>query len=437
MQSFSNYELECEVIAAVIKQPNILDHLQRVIAPRDFEFSTTKAIYQMCLDLYKKDAVTSEAILSRIKMDKQFEEFGGVEAIMRVISNPFASPRLCEEYGEKLRLQAFKRRCLQLSEKVADMVRGEDEETISEYMGKLSTLVDNMETRSKEELVSINDAFDANIQRKRLRDVSKSPKVGISDIDYWMNGIGRNRLIVIAGRPGGGKTAFMLQAMHHIGTQEFGPAIIFTMEMDRDELTDRLIANKIGIPFSKVNRNDLDDSTLDQIEADAPKIGASRLYLDDTPHMDLGHLASVCRAHKRKYGSLGAVAVDYLGLMDNQKRKGETTTEAIGRITRGLKLLARELGCSIFLLCQMNRENERNKGRPVMSDLRDSGNIEQDADMVIFLHKPEEQGEDERYKKIEFVVAKGRQTGTNVIDLTFIGELQRMASPSALSRRYA
>jgi replicative DNA helicase len=156
-------------------------------------------------------------------------------------------------------------------------------------------------------------------------------------------------------------------------------------------------------------------------------------FVDDKPSMDLGYVVAQCRKLKRQHGQLGTVMVDYLGLMETHERRGETKAEATGKITKAFKQLARELDTSIFLLSQMNREIEkRSTKRPVLSDLRDSGSIEQDADMVIFLHKDEEKS-DMKMSHIDLIVAKGRNTGVRDFELAFLVEIQRLVTKAVYS----
>lgn len=421
-------QYERELIGAIIKKPSILDHVTKVIDLRDIEDYASYRTYETCLSLFEtSNQFRASEVMARMRIAGHIEECGGEVEVRRLLTDNIGNPSIHTFYTKKIKSAALRRRMHQMATQVADMAN-QEELSDEECLQKMNAILNEIGTKAKSNVRHIKEIYETYISDMNTMKPQKSPKTGITDIDVKITGIGSNRLITVAGRPGGGKTTFVVQALHNIGLQNVGPTFLFTMEMDEIEIAEKMISDLFSINYTHVQEKNFTDDQKNKLRTD-DRISKSNMYVDDTPFIDFDHVASVCREHKRKHGELGAIGIDYLGLMNKHKAKGETTTEAIGRVTQGLKQLARELGCSIFMLAQMNRENEKNKGTPTMSDLRDSGNIEQDSDMVLFLHKlPEDKQDDPRYTKIQLVIAKGRKTGTGIVDLCFNGSLQRISS---------
>lgn len=420
---------ERELIGAIMKRPNILDHVMKEIEPRDFEDYLSHTLYGIIVNLYTQGSdVKYGEVFAKARIDGLVNDRGDEIDIRNVLTDNIGHPSMHSFYTQKIKSAALRRRMLMVADQLADMAI-QTELTDADCMERMNTLLSDVNTKPKTRIKGIEDIYTEYIDTMDRQTAIKSPKTGVSDIDARIQGIGCNRLITVAGRPGGGKTTFVVQTLHNIGLQNVGPTILFTMEMDQEEIIEKMIADHFSINYSDVqSRKFTTDQRNSLLTSD--RVKKSNMFIDDTPFIDADHVMQVCREYKRKHGQLGAIGIDYLGLMNKHKAKGENTTEAIGRITQAFKQLARELQCSIFMLAQMNRENERLKDAlPVMADLRDSGNIEQDSDMVLFLHrKPESEQDDPRYTKIQLVIAKGRKTGTGVIDLCFSGALQRISS---------
>lgn len=421
---------ERELIGAIMRQPELMDTITQEIDVRDVEDYACNRVYETLVELHQNAITIRYAeVMARIRPD--LERMGGEQQMLLLLTDSIGRPSLVPHYLNRIKSAAMRRRMQVMARELVDMAESDMDD--DECLNRMNEMLNRIGSKPKANLKHIKDVYQQHIDKMDHKEPSKSPKVGISDVDAKITGIGCNRLITVAGRPGGGKTTFVVQALQHIGTQDVGPSILFTMEMDDEEIVEKMIADHFSIGYTNVQNKAYTDEQKKKIQT-SNLITKSNFYVDDTPGIDIDHISRVCRTMKRKHGQLGAIGIDYLGLMEKHKAKGETTTEAIGRITQTLKQLARELQCSIFMLAQMNREIEKNKGgTPTMSDLRDSGNIEQDSDMVIFLHKlPDEEQKDPRYSKIEMVIAKGRKTGTHKIPLNFSGNLQRISSASVV-----
>jgi replicative DNA helicase len=424
---------ERELIGAIIKKPELIDTIMQEIDPRDLGDFACNKIYELMLELVSTSVnIRTGEIMARLKGAGVLQEMGGEQQIRTLLTDNIGMPSLIPHYLQRIKSAALRRRMKLMADELKEMAV-QEEMTDAECLTRMNEMQNRLSSKPKSNIKDISTIYSDYLNRIDSKEPSKSPTVGISDVDGRIGGIGCNRLITVAGRPGGGKTTFVVQALHNIGLQGVGPTILFTMEMDDEEILEKMISDHFSIGYGTVQERAFTDEQKQRLKTD-DRVKKSRMYIDSTPFIDIDHFVRVCRTMKRRHGELGAIGLDYLGLMNKHKAKGETTTEAIGRITSTLKQLARELQCSIFMLSQMNREIEKNKGgTPTMSDLRESGNIEQDSDMVIFLHKkPDEEQTDQRYTKIEMIIAKGRKTGTAKIDLNFSGNLQRISSASVI-----
>lgn len=420
---FTEYETELQTIGALIQNQNAFDTVQTIVSEDDFHYGNVRTVYAACRELYNTDRLDGRTLVEWLR---QNGAEGCVETVAHAM-NSLPTSRLVKEYAERVAMLSMKRKAMIVAQKMIDLAHETDDTDTSKFMTEVSGMVGEMDSNRGGNMTQVKSYFRRHMQEKEKRTAVISPKFGFGEMDSWSKGILKKQLIVVAGRPGTGKTAWTLQVQEGISNQGFGGVPVFSMEMGIDELVDRVTSNKTGIPFSKLRHNDMTADERKLAWSLEPKINES-FYVDDKAKMDLGYIASQCRKLKRKHGQLGSVMVDYLGLMEMHKKRGESVSEATGNITKALKQLARELDTSIFLLVQMNREIEkRGTKRPVLSDLRDSGSIEQDADMVIFLHKDEEKS-DPKMSHIDLIVAKGRNTGVRDFELAFLVEIQRLVS---------
>lgn len=425
---YTNYEYEAFTVGAVIKIPELMDDVSVIVTDDDFYYEDAQIIFKACKELHSTNRLESRTLMEWLRQNDK-EGYGANAARM---VNSVTAPRLAKEYAQRVAMLSMKRKAVNLSEQVLEMVENFEGNDTTKFMSEVSGMVGEMDSNRGGNMTQMKTYYKRHIKEKETKTVVESPKTGLVEVDAWSRGIVKKQLIVIAGRPGTGKTAFSLQVSQNISQQDFGAVPVFSMEMGIDELTDRVTSNLTGIPFLRLKHNDLTAEERQTCRLLEAKL-SENFYVDDKASMDLGYIVSQCRKLKRQNGKLGAVMIDYLGLIDYNRKNGENMNETIGRMTKSLKQLARELDTSIFLLVQMNREIEkRGTKRPVLSDLRDSGSIEQDADMVIFLHKDEEKS-DPKMSHIDLIVAKGRNTGVRDFELAFLVEIQRMVSKAVIA----
>ncbi len=252
-------------------------------------------------------------------------------------------------------------------------------------------------------------------------------ETGYRSLDLILQGLQPNSMTIVGARPGTGKTAFALGILVHVGAVVRRPALYFSLEMSRQELAERILASTARIDSSKLRTGDLSDADWNRAHEAFGFLQAARVFIDDNPSLTVMDVRARARRIKQQNGDLGVVIVDYLQLMSSRGRAENRQVE-VSDMSRALKILARELQCPVIALSQLSRKlEERADKRPVMSDLRESGSLEQDADVVLFLYRPEQYGEvpNDKRADAEIIVGKNRNGPTRSAHLTWRGEFAR------------
>lgn len=257
---------------------------------------------------------------------------------------------------------------------------------------------------------------------------------GFSDLDRKLGGLQKTDLILIAARPAMGKTAFSLNIAQNAALRGKAKVAIFNLEMSKEQLIQRMIASISRVELTKLKNGSLDDEEWPQITQGIRMLQSAQIHVDDSPGITVTELRSKCRRLKVEKG-LDLVLIDYLQLMENEG-KVESRQQEISKISRSLKILAKELECPVIALSQLSRAPEaRSDHRPMLSDLRESGAIEQDADLVMFLYRDDYYNKDSEQKNItEVIIAKHRHGEVGTIPLTWLGQYQLFGD--AMDDRY-
>ena len=242
---------------------------------------------------------------------------------------------------------------------------------------------------------------------------------GFEELDYMIRGLCPANLVIIAGRPSQGKTAFALEVMRRVAYRRH-QVLFISLEMSRMELGDRLLSVESGVDAYKIySPNTMRQDEEDYIVGAAERLSRMTFRIDDTPARTLSQIAGTARREKSRRG-LELLVIDYMSLIDGRRQKGESRQEEVAKISRGLKQIARELYIPVVCLCQLNRQSElRDEKRPRLADLRESGQIEQDADAVLMIHRPEYYDANDRPGEADLIVAKNRNGATGNVRLTF------------------
>lgn len=333
-----------------------------------------------------------------------------------------------QHYADIVREKARQRRLISVASEIVDEAYQATDDVvglIDEAERKINAIGDDRKVDSVSPLRNLLLA-EADIleQRGENRGVFNGLETGYRSLDQILQGLQPNSLTIVGARPGTGKTAFALGMLVHVGVMVKRPALYFSLEMSRQELAERILASTARIDSTKLRTGDLNEHDWKSTHDAFGYLQAAQIYIDDNPALTVMDVRARARRVKQSRGDLGVVIVDYLQLMSSRGRAENRQVE-VAEMSRSLKILARELNCPVVALSQLSRKlEERSDKRPMMSDLRESGSLEQDADVVLFLFRPEIYGEvsNDMRADAEVIVGKNRNGPTKTAHLTWRGE---------------
>jgi replicative DNA helicase len=419
-------ESERAILAAVLLDPRILPTITGRLSAEDFYSEKHRTLYQAMIDLQEqRTGIDLRTLQARLEQQAKLDEIGGV-AYLASLDLDLPDIGRSDAYVEIVKERSIRRRLIAASgEIIRDCLDGGL--PAEEALGKAEQAVLGLgEEAVRRGFVTLGEVF-----HETLEDLEERPgstligiSTGFTDFDRITHGLNRSNLIIIAGRPGMGKTSFALNVSQHVALREKRPVAIFSLEMSQQELALRVLCSEADVPFSRLRSGHLSQKQWSRIIQTVRGTSDAPLYIDDSPNPSLLEIGSKARRLKAERG-LDLLVLDYLQLMHAGGRYENRTLE-IGAISRGLKQLAKELDIPVVALSQLSRQPERRGSdhRPQLADLRESGSIEQDADLVAFIYRDEiYHPEDEDVKGLaEVILAKHRNGETGTIELAFLGE---------------
>ncbi len=419
-------ESERAVLAGVLLDPRLLPAVSGRLLPTDFYFEKHQLLYQAMLDLQEdRTAIDLRTLQARLEQRGVLTAVGGV-AYVAGLDVDLPDLGRIDAYAEIVKERSVRRRLIQASgEIIRDCLDGGLEAQAA--LGRAEQAILGL----GEEAIQRGFAPFAGIVDEILEQLEEHPGTGIIgvpsgflDFDRMTHGLNRGNLIIIAGRPGMGKTSFALNVAQHVAIREKRPVGIFSLEMSRQELALRILCSEADVAFSRLRAGNLPAALWSQVMKTAHSIAHAPLSIDDSPSPTLLEIGSRARRLKAEQG-LDLLVVDYLQLMQ-AGGKYENRNLEVSAISRGLKQLAKELDVPVIALSQLSRQPERRGSdhRPQLADLRESGSIEQDADLVAFIYRDEVYNRDdpENQGLAELIIAKHRNGETGTVDMVFLGQ---------------
>lgn len=426
-------EAEQSVIGAMLMDADAITRASEIIKGEDFYSKQYGIIFDAMVELRNSgkpvDIVTLQAKLKEKDLPPEVSSLEYIKEILDVVPT---SANIVH-YAEIVADRSTMRRMIRLNEEIATACYvGKDsvEDILEDAEKKVFNLV---QRRNTGEFVPIDEIVMRVMDRIETVYRAKGNVTGVAtgflDLDYRTAGLQPSDLILIAARPSMGKTAFALNIAEHIAFKSNECVAIFSLEMSREQLVNRMFAMESHVDAQKIRVGSLTDADWKALIESAGVIGKSKLIIDDTPGISIGELRSKCRKYKLEH-DLKAVIIDYLQLMTGSGKSSESRQQEVSEISRSLKAIARELNVPIVALSQLSRAVEsRPDKHPMLSDLRESGAIEQDADVVMFIYRDEYYNKDSEKKGIaEIDVAKQRNGPTGSIELVFLPELTKFAN---------
>jgi replicative DNA helicase len=422
-------EAEEAVVGAVLINPEVYYDVAQFLQAEDFYIIRNRWIWEAYTRLHNDrapiDLLTVSADLDRLG---QLSEIGG-PAYLTALVNQVPSSLNAEAYGRIIEQNALRRRMLNAANEIAKLAYNQ-EQTVDTVIDEAEKAIFSLsERRARHDLQSIeqvlSDYYDHIDELSQRTDEIFGVPTGLIDVDNLLGGLQKSDLLIIAGRPGTGKTGFLLSVALNAALKYQKHIAMFSLEMSNEQLAQRLVAMQTGIDSTRLRSGKLNENEWSLFTHAIEVLSDTHIYLDDTPAITPMQLRTKCRRLHMEY-QLDLVLVDYLQLMSGDTRTDNRVQE-VSYISRNMKILARELNVPVLCAAQLSRAVEqRSDKRPVLSDLRESGSLEQDADIVMFIHRPDLLEKDNPRQNItELVVAKHRNGPTKDIELVFMSNLTR------------
>lgn len=422
-------EAEEAVVGAVLINPEAYYDVAQFLAADDFYIHRHKWIWEAFTRLHEQRIPTDLLTLSE-ELDRmgQLQEIGG-SAYLTSLINQVPSSLNAESYGRIVEGHSIRRKMINAANKIASLAYSE-ENVIDTVMNEAEKAVFNVsERRLKHDLQPISSVLSDYYDRidelaKRPDDIMGVP-TGFIDLDRMLNGLNPSDLLIIAGRPGQGKTGFLLSIAKNAALTHKKKVAIFSLEMSNEQVVQRLISNETGIDSQRLRSGKLTEQEWPLFTHSIEVFSDTKLFLDDTPAITPMQLRTKCRRLHMEHG-LDLIVVDYLQLMGGDTRNDNRVQE-VSYISRNLKILARELNVPVLTAAQLSRAVEqRTDKRPVLSDLRESGSLEQDADIVMFIYRPDQYEKDsDKHNVAEIIIAKHRNGPVGSVELVFRSALTK------------
>lgn len=424
-------EAEKSVLGSMMLSKKAIDEVAEIIKGRDYYLPKHEMLHNTIMELHSEgepaDAIT---VANALETNGKLGMVGGRDYLYSLIASvPTAAS--ATYYARIVGERAILRRLVDAGTRIVQLGYATDGSEVDDIVDAAQAEVMQVaEDRSRNDYVPLKDFTDELLEE--LEEIaanggpSKGLATGLIDLDNLTTGLQPGQMIIVAARPAMGKSTLAMNFLRAAAIHQKKPAIIFSLEMSRSEIGMRLIAAEAGVLFGNMRRGKLVNKDWSKITACMGRLSEAPLYIDDSPNMAMNEIRSKCRRLKQQVG-LSLVVIDYLQLMTSG-RKIESRQQEVSEFSRALKLLAKELEIPVVAVAQLNRGPEqRTDKKPMIADLRESGSLEQDADVIILLHRPDYYNKDERAGEADIIVAKHRNGETATLPVAFQGHYARFS----------
>ncbi len=427
-------EAEKSLLGAMMLADDAMAEILTILKPDDFYELRHQIIFQAMSSLYDQHKpIDLLTLTAELKTQKKLKDIGGAPYLTE-LSNFVPAAAHAKAYAEIIEKASTRRRLIKAGNNIANKAYAEDvnvDDLVGEAEKELFEVSDKI---VKSDYVAMDqllaDALERIAELQRNKGALRGLKTGFTDLDKKTAGLQKGDLVIIGARPAMGKTTFAQNLAYNIANINKKGVLFFSMEMAANEIVDRMISDIADVDNWRMRTGNLSDEEFSRIGDALGDIDELPIYIDDTSSMTIAELRNKARRAMHDHG-ISVVIVDYLQLMAGSDRYAGNRVQEVTEISRGLKILARELEIPVVALAQLSRNvTGRDDPRPVLSDLRESGSIEQDADLVMFLHRPDyyKKPEEEDTNVTELLIRKHRHGAIGVIELYFDGEKSRFMS---------
>lgn len=427
-----NIEAEQAVLGAILLDNDIIADVVEILKPEDFYRESHGIIYRTILELYDRnqpaDLIT---VTDELNQRKLLEKVGGAAYLTSLVAGVNSISNV-QHYCKIIEEKAVMRKLIVASSEIMDSGYSESDDVESILDIAEQKIFDIAQSRNRQPFTHIKDILIETIDRIDELYKNKGKIIGLPsgfvDLDMKTSGFQPSDLILIAARPSMGKTAMAMNIVEYVAVKQKVPVMVFSLEMSKQQLTQRLLCSLSMVDSHRLRMGDLTEEDWPKLAAAVGILADAPIYIDDTPAITTMEMRAKCRRLKLEKG-LGLVVIDYLQLMQSNK-KAESRQQEVSEISRSLKALAREIDVPVIALSQLSRAPEtRSDHRPMLSDLRESGSIEQDADIVMFLYRDDYYNPDTDKKNIaEVIIAKQRNGPTGTVELAWLGQYTKFAN---------
>lgn len=434
-----NVEAEQSVLGSVLLHPDSLVSANEFIEPSDFYRRAHQLIFEAMLELNNRNEAIDVVTVSNLLNAKgQLEDTGGMP-YMAELAGIVPTAANVEYYSKIVEEKALLRRLIRTATDIAADGYDENDEVAAILDKAERSILEVSEKRNRSGFTPISHILNQTIEQIDQLYQSNEEITGLSTgykmLDQMTAGLQKDELIILAARPGVGKTAFALNVAQNIGTKTDETIALFSLEMGAEQLVNRMLCAEGSILASNLRTGNLSEEEWQKLIIAMGSLSKANIYIDDTPGIRIAEIRAKCRRLKQEKGNIGLIVIDYLQLIEGTGR--ENRQQEVSEISRQLKKLAKELSVPVIALSQLSRGVEqRQDKRPMLSDLRESGSIEQDADIVAFLYRDDyyrsEDGEEEddegENNVVEVIIEKNRSGARGTVKLLFVKEYNKFSS---------
>ena len=429
----NDVEAEQAVIGSMLTDKEAVSAAIEVLKPEDFYREDNRIIFEAILSLYgRSEPIDIITLKSELSSMGKFEAVGGLEYIAE-LPDKVPTTANVEQYIKIVEEKSVLRNLIKTANEIITLGYDQTQEVDSIIDGAEKKIFEVMQKKNQKGYTPIKDILVETFteleqlynQKQRITGIP----TGFSDLDFRTSGLHNSDLILVAARPAMGKSAFALNIATNAAVRAKVPLAIFSLEMSKEQMTSRILCSEAMVDSNKVRTGKIDDEEWGKLAAASGELSEANIYIDDTPGISIMEIRAKCRKMKIEK-NIGLVVIDYLQLVQGSGKRGSSREQEIAEISRSLKILAKEINVPVIALSQLSRAPEqRPDHRPMLSDLRESGSIEQDADIVMFLYRDDYYNEDSEKKNIaEVILAKHRAGSTGTVELLWLGNYTKFAN---------
>ena len=424
-------EAEKSVLGSMMIDKNVIAQAVEILSAEDFYRDAHKYIFKSIVEMYQRDEPIDEiTLLEHLKSTDRLEKSGGISYITEIGSSVLTTANV-KSYIKIVEDKATLRKLIDSSTKIIESCYNNQDDVEKVIDVAEQKIFDLAEKKSSSDFEPLSDILERGFEQIETLFNNKGEVTGVGsgfkDLDDLTSGFQKGDMILIAARPSMGKTTFALNIAVHAAPREGKTVVIFSLEMSKEQLAYKLLCSEANVDMLKLRTGNLEDKDWENIARASGPLSSAKIYIDDTAGVSIMEMRSKCRRLKIEYG-IDLILIDYLQLMSGSGE--ESRQQEVSEISRNIKAIAKEMQCPVIALSQLSRAPEqRADHRPMLSDLRESGSIEQDADLVMFLYRDEYYNKETEEKNVaECIIAKQRNGPVGNVKLAWIGQFSKFGN---------